>query len=212
MGRILIAMSCTVILFGGCGKPEENRPNPSPEVHKMGQDWILVQQGKPELVEKAIQNYASNCRNEKLKGFRISVVKHPSGFVAVTFPDGLPPYDIVNLIGWLNQPSEVKGIRGAVGWLTSPESGLRYGLKSDSGNRLGDTLIGRSSDGNSVQVYLPEAAICPISRRVDSPLEPDTSAIQTVPGLTFTVTLDVDPSFGNPGFKVTHSRDTNWNK
>jgi hypothetical protein len=212
MRRILIAMSCTAMLFGGCGKPKREQANPSPEVPKAAHDWILIQEGTPELVRQAIQSYAGISRKVKPKDFRITVAKHPSGFLSVTFPDGLPPYDIVNLIGWLNQPPEVKRVRGAVGWLTSPESGLRYFLKPDSGNSQGDTLIGKSSDGISVEVYLPEATVCPVSRRLDSLPEPDTSAIQTISGLTFTVTLDVDPSFGNPGFKVTHSKDANWNK
>ena len=178
---------------------------------KPAQAWICVHKGTPDLVRQAITAYANNFKKMTPRAFRVSVAEHPSGFLAVTFPDGAPPYDVVNLIGWLNQPPDFKEVSGAVGWITSPASNLRYSLQPESGNQWGDTLIGTSSHGKTVQVYQPDATMCEVSRRVIPLPEPDVSALPAGSGLTFSVTLDIDPSFGNAEFKITHPKDTNWN-
>ena len=205
-------MSLLSFLFG-CGKQEATRPAAPPaSAVKSAQGWICVHKGTPELAQQAIKAYADNFNKVQPKDFQVNIAEHPAGFLAITFPDGVPPYDLINLIGWLNQPPEIKGVSGAAGWITSPTSGFRYALQPESGNEWGDTLAGTSSDGKSVQVYQPDATMCEISRSVTPLSEPDISAIPAGAGLTFSVTLDVDPSFGNPEFKITHPKDTNWNK
>ena len=211
--RIVAIMSLLSCLLGGCGEEEAGRPASSstpPPASAAG--WIRVDNGTPELIKRAVVAHAESFRKVKPQRFRVSVAKHPSGFFVVTFPDGVRPYDLVNLIGWLDQPPDITGVSGATGWITSPATGVTYSLRPDAENSWGDTLIGTSSDGKAVQVYQPEVSMCEISRRVIPVPEPDLSQAQTDSLPTFTVTLDVDPSFGNPEFKMTHPKDTNWNK
>lgn len=212
MKEMLIIMSLFSLLFG-CRKQESSPPAESPpSAVKSAQGWICVHKGTPELARAAINAYADNFKKVTPREFRVNIVEHQAGFLVVTFPDGISPYDFVNLIGWLNQPPETKGVSGTAGWITSPASGLRYALQPESGNQWSDTLVGTSSDGKAVQVYQPGATMCEISRNVAVLPEPDISSLPAGSGITFSVTLDVDPSFGNPEFKITHPKDTNWNK
>jgi hypothetical protein len=210
MRKIVSVMSPSSFLFAGRNQAAVP-PAAPPSAARTAHGWICVHNGTPELLQQAIEDYASNLKKLKPKEFRVRVARHPAGFLAVMFPDGVPPYDLVNLIGWLNQPPGMEAVSGAVGWITSPASSKRYSLQPDSGNEFGDTLIGMASDGETVQVYQPDAAMCEVSRRVILLPEPDTSMLSAGSGITFSVALDADASFGNPDFKTTHPKDTNWN-
>lgn len=207
-------MSLFSLLFGH-GKQKASQPaDPSLPAVKSAQGWICVYEGTSELVQQGIKDYLDNLGPANLnpKDFHVNIAKHPAGFLAVTFPDGIPPYDLINLIGWFNQPPETQGVSGAVGWITSPASDIRYTLQVEPDNEWGDTLIGTSSDKKTVQVYQPDATMCEVSRSVAPLPEPDISSIPDGSGITFLVTLETNPSFGNPEFKITHPKDTNWNK
>lgn len=201
-------MSFLSSLFGG-RKDRPNRSSPPPEALPPAKGWIRVDRGTPQAVEQAIRNQAGDLRKEQPRDFPVRILEHPEGFLAVTFPGGVIPYDFANLIAWLDNPPDTEGVSGAAGWISSPSTGRRYTLLPD---RQGwdDTLVGRSAEGQSVQIYLPEAAMCEISRDVDAPPEPDTAPLEAAEGRDLTVTLDANPSFGNPGLELTHPRDTNW--
>jgi len=213
MRRKIIIVSLLSLLFCGCGKNNDGVPlAQSSIVTKAAQGWILVKNGSPELVRKAVEEHADFFGKVRPKEFRVALKSHPSGFLAVTFPDGIPPYNLVNLIGWLDQPVDIDQVSGAVGWITSPSSGVRYSLQPDTDNEWGDTLIGAPVKGKSVQVYLPEAGLCELTRHIGYLPEPDLSSIREESGTTFTIKLDVDHSFGNPEFKVTNKKDSNWKR
>ncbi len=210
---IIITVSLFGLLFGGCGRKTATQPVASPRNQPLAaHGWIRVTSGSPEQIKRAIIEHTERTKSVKPQVFRIVILKQPSGFSAVTFPDGITPWDFVNLVGWLNHPPNNTGVSGATGWIASPGTGLRYSLAPESGTRFGDTLIGVSSDGNSVQVYLPDATMCVLSRRVQAIPEPTLSETAAQKAEMFTVTLDVDPSFGNPDFKITHPKDNDWNK
>ena len=95
----------------------------------------------------------------------------------------------------------------AAGWLISPGAQPRYYLAPDPANPTGDTLVGVSSAGTTVSVYLPD---CTLERATGSPAagnlavgsiaaEPAFPAVDQ-PITSFEVTLDGDTSFGNPQF------------
>ena len=123
---VLLILSCT----SGCEKPQAPAPNLAPapapgqappsatgpaQMTQQTQAWIRVHQGSPQLVKQAIEDYADLLGKKHPKEFRVTIAKHPSGYLVVNFPDGIPPYALVNLIGWLNQPPEIKGVTGAAG-------------------------------------------------------------------------------------------------
>ncbi len=223
MKRIGIAMSFLSFLFGcGDGKQEEATQPETSDVARVAntlsegrvvepaQGTILVQNGTPELLRKAIEAYVGLSGRDVPKEFRVTFATHASGSMVVRFPDGAMPYEFVNLIGWLNDPPEICGVSDARGWITSPSTGIRYSLKPETENRWGDTLVGRSSDGRSVRVYLPEAGLCEISRSIGTDPEPDLENLGDEAQVTFSVVMEVATGFGNYEFKITDPKDTAW--
>jgi hypothetical protein len=163
----------------------------------------------PELARQTIENYADLFREAQPMDFHVEVAQHPEGFLAVTFPDGFPVYDFINLIGWLNGSSETEGASEAVAWVTSPASGLRYSLQPNE-KGWGDTVVGASSDGTAVEVYLPYIGMCEVSRPVSVLPEPDLSGLPFGSNQFFTVTLDLEASSWNPRLEFTHIKDAKW--
>lgn len=170
---------------------------------------ILIRTGTPKLVRDAILSHASLVGKEFPHQVCIAVTEESCGIV-VRFPNGAPPYEIVNLIGWLNDPPEIDGVSQAKGWITSPATRVRYSLTPELDNPWGDTLVGASSDGKSVRVYLPEATMCEISKAFIADNEPDIKTHGAE--LTFSVEMDFITTFGNPDFRITHQKDTDWNQ
>ncbi len=209
-------MSLLAFLFGyGKGKPESFTARETPRfaetrVPVPAHGAILVQNGTVELVLKAIESHAGLDAKEVPKQFRITIANESNGGVLVRFPDGAPPYDIVNLISWLNNPPGIQGVSSAKGWITSPSTGLGYSLKPEISNGWGDTLVGASSDGRSVRVYLPEATMCEISQVIIADPAPASGPIGAKPQLTINVVMDVATDFGNHAFEITHQKDTEW--
>lgn len=164
------------------------------------QGWILVAHGSLSAIESAIIQYDSLYLPERPGSFRIQLHPQSDGSVAVMLPDGLPAYDLANLTGWLNDPPDQSDVSDAVAWITAPADGTRYYLEPDPDNPFGDTLVGASSTGQSVRVYLPETGLiedcADRSYREEQGIE--TSANPT----TMTVRLDTNTSFGNPQFRL----------
>ena len=206
-------MSIFSFLFGGCSKKgEKQNSSSSKDAAQPAKGLICVYAGSPKQIERAIKSYAENIYMEKPQDFCINVVQYKSGFSLVGFPDGIPTYDLINLILWLNDPPDMPDISKAIGWITSSTTNICYSLQPENENKWGDTLIGASSDGKSVKVYTPEVGMCEISSHMDFIPEPDLSAMNVESSITFYVTLDAYPSYENHEFKITHSKDMNWNK
>jgi hypothetical protein len=211
MKRIIIVMSIFSFLFGGCSKKgEKQNTSSSKDTAQPAKGLICVYAGSPKRIEQAIKSYIENIPMDKPHDFRVSVIKHKSGFSLVGFPDGIPTYDLINLILWLNNPPDMPDISKAIGWITSPATNITYFLQPETENSWGDTLIGASSNGKSVKVYTPEVGMCEISSHMDFIPEPDLSAINVESSITLYVTLDAYPSFENHEFKITHPKDTTW--
>ncbi|MEZ6086795.1 MAG: hypothetical protein R3C05_01930 [Pirellulaceae bacterium] len=49
------------------------------------------------------------------KEFRVTIAATPAAALLLDSRMGAPPYDIVNLIGWLNDPPEIEGVSGREG-------------------------------------------------------------------------------------------------
>lgn len=220
MIRTLIAMSFLSFLFGCREKdsasplPPDTVPTAASQVNdvslRFARGTILVENGSPELVLDTIKTHTELFGKEAPRQFRVTIAKGSNGSIIVQFPDGAPPYDIVNLINWLDAPPDIARVSGAKGWITSPSTGIRYSLKPDVTNEWGDTLIGAASDGTSVRVYLPEASMCELSQAVIAEPEPDSNVESTSSPLTVTVVMDASTDFGNPQFRTTHPKDTSW--
>ena len=203
-------MSLFSSLFGSRKKKEQSAvPD---QTFRPSAGWIRVQHGNSDSIILAIKNHSGISKKESPQTIRIRVVESPDGFYAISFPDGIPIYDFINLVGWLNQPPDIDTVSSATGWVTPPFSKTRYYLIPETENDWGDTLIGTSSDGKNVQVYLPEATMCEISRKIRTSPEPDLSALPAESGEITTIEVDVNSSFGNPEFEITHPEDTDWNK
>jgi hypothetical protein len=120
------------------------------------------------------------------------------------------PYAFANLIAWLNEPPAIEHVSDAVGWYSSRSSGVRYFLRPDDINTAGDTLVGVPPSGSAVSVYLPELNVCELTSQVAYVSDTDLVPRDVAAVLVFDVVLDVDESFGNPNFELTHEIDTRW--
>jgi len=203
------ALLVGVLSLAGCS---HDSPSSKPTVVSQSKmtDWILVKHGTPELIRAAVLSHADVTVPEKPQAFTARVTPLSSGGHAVEFNDKAPPYAFANLISWLNDPPDIEDVSDAIGWYTSPSTEIRYFLRPDDDNPSGDTLVGASKDSESISVYLPELAVCRRSSQVGYVSDTDLVQQNAAPVLSFDVVLDVDESFGNPKFELTHEIDARW--
>lgn len=195
-----------LVVFIGCGKGDLRKSDESTmkSIEQFAIGKIYISEGSKESIQEAIIEHTEIARKEVPREFDVKLSKLKTGGYLLEFPDGIVPYDLVNLIGWLDDPPGYSDISGSIGWLTSPSDGIRYTFETDRSNELRDTLIGVSSNNEFFSVYLPDASL----RR-----EPKVMNIKELPEIlpehvesssSFSATFDVSPSFGNPAFIVTH--------
>jgi len=170
----------------------------------------MVREGSPQSLAQAIVAYAELGRATVPQPCTVVIAHSISGFFALRFPEQVPAYSFVNLIGWLNSPPGIAEVSSAMGWYTSPATGIKYALYPDPANGWGDTLIGYNDQGRAVSVYLPDGSLCEISQHVKIYQEPILLPIELEEQGRVTVTFNADPSFGNFNFVVTHSKDHKW--
>lgn len=163
------------------------------------QGWVLVAHGSVSAIESAIIDYNSLYLPDRPGTFRIQLHPQSDESVAVLLPDGLPAFDLANLTGWLNAPPNQPEVSDAVAWITAPADGSRYYLEPDPDNPFGDTLVGASSTGQSVLVYLPETGLTEDTTDVPYREEPDIDLSKNP--TTLTVVLGTNTEFGNPEFR-----------
>lgn len=170
--------------------------------------WILVMNGSVSDVEAAIVDYDGLAREVRPGVFRVELHPQSNGAVAVILPDGLPAYDLANMTGWLSAPPNQQDVYDAAAWITAPGDGIKYYLKPETSNPSGDTLIGSSTLGQSIRVFLPETGISKTSKPQAYIDEPE---FETSPNpVTLEITLDTDTSFGNPRFVINSPLDHDW--
>ncbi len=167
---------------------------------KPAQGWILVTHTSMKAIELAIADYDRLYIPERPGTFKIQLHPQSSGSTALVLPDGLPAYDLPNLTAWLNNLPDQPEVSNAVAWITAPADGARYYLERDPGNSFGDTLIGASSTGQPVRVYLPETGLVQDCTEIAYRDEPDIE-LATNP-TTLAVVLETCTEFGNPEFEL----------
>lgn len=167
------------------------------------QGWILVRHGSLEDIRVAIVEYDGLTREIRPGVFRVELHPQRAGGVAILLPDGLPAYDLANLAGWLDAPpGREDDVHGAIAWLVSPTSGVKFSLVPEAANEGGDTMLGASRDGVSIRVSQPEGRASVIPQQVGYQSEPDIDIARDP--VIMEVTLDTNPAFGNPGFVIEH--------
>ena len=164
--------------------------------------WILVEGSSPEAIQKAVITHSKIARPEQPGLHHVKVFKLDANQYGVMFDPPAPPYSFANLIGWLDDPKMNRGARRAVGWFVAPGDGTRFFLAQKPGGTGGDTLVGITSDGRSVSVFLPDCSVTLSTAKVVAIPEPELPTAGTGPVVEFDVVLDGDTSFGNPQFVV----------
>ncbi len=202
-------MSIFSSLFGRQAKASSDPDQPTWEL-PLGAGVIQVQKGSIDKISRAIKSHSELYRVDDPTSFSLTVAKNKTGGFVVRLPQGTPPYEICNLISWLDANPEIKGLSKAKGWFRSPETGIEYSLQADTNNPRGDTLVGAGSDGTSVQVYLPDLGVCSISQKQKASVPPPPSADIESTLVTVEMVIEVNPEFGNPQFVLTHPENTNW--
>lgn len=162
-------------------------------------DWIFVRGGTPEGIQKAVVAHTGIAARKVSSVHRVTVHRFVGDGHAVRFDPPLPPYAFANLIGWLDDPRRNAGAAGAVGWFTSPGTGVRYYLAPKRAGRGGDTLVGASEAGEGVEVFLPTCRLRRSRNDAPPPPEPEPTA-GSDPVAEFEIEVDADRSFGNPDF------------
>lgn len=160
----------------------------------LAQGWIRLDSMPVGALRAHIQSHASVATPDVPIEVEVTIALHPGNYMVVDFPKGVPAYNLVNLVAWLNDGGE-----GVTGFLTPPRSDIRYALYQNEHNQSGDTAIGTGSDGSRIEVYLPEGTV---SRSGDAEvrIEPDRSA--AIESDRFLIVLDGTPDFGNPSFLI----------
>ncbi len=165
--------------------------------------WILVEGSDCDTIRRAVIAHSGISTPEQPSQHHVKVFQVDASRFGVTFDPPAPPYAFANLINWLGDPEMTRGARRAAGWLVAPGDGARFFLVPDRMNAYGDTLVGISSNGRVVSVYLPDCSVTPSDAQVEVVPEPDLSDTGAGPVVAFEVTLDGGTSFGNPQFVVT---------
>ena len=169
-------------------------------MHRESPSWILIEGSSPAAIQKAVVKHAGLARHIVPTSHRVLVFALDGERHGICFDPPIPPYEFTNLIGWLDDPRMTAGVVRAVGWLTSPGTGIRYYLASKRTNKGGDTLVGVSAEGDPVQVFLPDCALRPTRERVAPLPEPALSLTEMQLIVEFEITVDSNRSFGNPDF------------
>jgi len=162
--------------------------------------WILVEGSSPETIQQAVIEHSQVTSPVVPRRHAVRILQLDSGKYGVTFDPPAPPYALTNLIGWLDDPAMNRGARRAASWLVAPGDGTRFFLAPQRQNSGGDTLMGVGSDGRRVVVYLPDCSVTAANQHIAAIPEPE--LLLANPLITFDVTLDADPSFGNPDFQM----------
>lgn len=159
-------------------------------------NWILVQGSTPDAIKRATLEYLGLSAKKAPTHHRATVFRSDDGF-GLTFAPTIHPYSFVNLIGWLDDSRRLGPTCRALGWITSPGSGIRYCFSPQGPDKHGCTLAGISSDGVPVEVNRPDGSLTQTGREVASPIEEPSipSNIENVD--EFIVTVDSDKLFGN---------------
>jgi hypothetical protein len=165
-------------------------------------DFILVEGGDKDSLGRAVTENTSLYPAELPSSHLCEIFAVAGGSFVLRFDPALPPYAFTNLLGWVADPANVPGVRGAVGWIRSPSSGQRYVFRPDVDNPAGDTLRGVSAAGEIVSLYLPETTLTVVARSGGVFDPPRLPVLSGAPATVFEVTVDADPSFGNPGLVV----------
>ena len=170
----------------------------------------MVRQGSPRDVARAVESYGKLYPAPIPQPCTVEINRSPQGFIGLRFLNRIPTYSFLNLIGWLNQPPDITGVFGALGWCTSPATQIKYALYPDPTNDWGDTLIGYNRQNQAVSVYLPEASLCEISSRVTIHQEPVLEQSRFEEKIQVKVVFNADPHSGNFNFVTTHPKDHKW--
>lgn len=170
--------------------------------------WILVKSGTIPDIRAAIIGYDGISKEIYPGTFKVELHRQSNGEVAVLFPDGLPAYDLANMTAWLNVPPDQPDVYGAVSWIVSPSSRIKYHLKLEAENTWGDTPVGSSDGGSPIRVYLPETGVSEISKHVSYVTEPVLEV--SLSPVKIEITLDTNTGFGNPDFVVNKPLDYDW--
>jgi hypothetical protein len=160
--------------------------------------WIAAEGMSLDEVHKQIISHSKIADAVLPIEVEVTLSPHPAGFVAVCFPSGLPAYDLVNLLSWLNE-----GNRGAIAFLKSPNYNARYCITIDGDNPAGDIALAAADDDSALQISLPDMIVTTASSGNPSP-EPDPSLEPVTRRLV--VGMDGNPNFGNPSFDVTYPK------
>ena len=172
------------------------------------QGWILVSNGNIADVRAAIIEYDQLVKEVEPRAFAIELHPQSDGKLAVLLPNGFPAYDLANMTGWLSSPPSQLGVYDAVAWITSPRDGVKYYLEPEIANTWGDTLIGSSTEGLSIRVYLPETGVSKISTPRPYKKEPIINRLQNP--IKISITLDTNTDFGNQNFVINSPNDHTW--
>lgn len=201
--RILIFF----LVISGCGESKNiNSVSKSNFIPANG--LVLVENGNIGEVKAAISDYDSIAKEEVAGTFIVELHEQKDGSVAVIFPNGIPSYDIINIIVWLDAPPNQENVYGAKSWVSTPDGTTKYFLKPEIENEWGDTLIGSSKEGKSIRIYVPEIGISEVSHSIKYETEP--KIFLSSNPLRFAITLDTDVSWANPKLSINKSIDHDW--
>ncbi len=197
-------------IFGGSQR-DKDAVAPQAYTLPLARGNIFVRNGSLAAVKKAIIEHSALIEEEAKVTVEVGLQKYQSGWVAISLPQGMVVYELINLIGWLNAPPGIDGVSDSIGVISPPNSKICYTLQLDRLNEWGDTLVGFSNSGKSVSVYLPDAGLCETTREPGLILIPNFESDAVVEKCSFTVEVNANSDFGNPEFIITHPTDTNWN-
>lgn len=177
---------------------------------KPAKGWILIKNGELNTVKRAVSDYDQLANYHPNHQYPVSIFPQKNRSVMLRFAQGLPVYDLTNLTAWLDAPPGQRTVFGALCWLTSPGSHKRYSLMPEAANHWGDTLIGASTDGGVVRLYLPTIELSPASVNL-KPIEEPKNLQQTT-FETLTITSNSEPGLANQDFIVNRTLDYDWNR
>ena len=196
-----LLLASVIIAFTGCVIKENN-----PFLHE---GYIRVDLGSLEAIKNEIIVYSTLSRKDNPRTIEVNLWKIKD-VVYVGFAQGSSIYNFINLLNWLDNPPDNDKVGYTVGWAKSSTTGEEYYLYPEIENNRGDTLVGSSKKNISIRVYLPEAAISPVSISVVYQHRPNLLSTLGNPDLSFKIVIDYNSTFGNNEFVLTHEMDSTW--
>jgi hypothetical protein len=164
----------------------------SPIMSSANPDWIRVQ-GTPESTRQSLlQRTGGFPRKLVPTEHRVFVYKLDNRTHGVCFEPRVPLYWTIDFLSWLSDGRMSAGVASAVGWITSPGTGVRYFLSRVPGQPT-DTIHGLSAGGMPIEINIPTMAARPSYVLLDAMPEP---LLQRKPDqliLDFKVSIDSDP-------------------